>query len=156
MMILNDANLVFTLKSLSINLETVTVFSNNLSIKTQESSVALTHVNQDFILANQGATLMQSLEQLPGVTSINMGIGVSKPVIRGMSFNRVVVSENGIKQEGQQWGADHGLEIDPYNVENVEIIRGPAALIYGSDAMGRRWWICVQNASLLRGSMKPK
>ncbi len=132
----NDTNLVFTLKSLAINLATVTVFSNNLSIKTQESSVTLTHVNQDFILANQGATLMQSLEQLPGVTSINMGIGVSKPVIRGMSFNRVIVSENGIKQEGQQWGADHGLEIDPYNVENVEIIRGPAALMYGSDAMG--------------------
>jgi iron complex outermembrane recepter protein len=134
--ILEDTNLVFTLKPLSISLATVTVFSNNLAIKTQESSVALTHVTQDFILANQGATLMQSLEQLPGVTSINMGIGVSKPVIRGMSFNRVVVSENGIKQEGQQWGADHGLEIDPYNVENVEIIRGSAALMYGSDAMG--------------------
>ncbi|MFN3529232.1 MAG: TonB-dependent receptor [Bacteroidia bacterium] len=82
-----------------------------------------------------GLTLMQSLERLPGIQTINTGIGISKPVIRGMSFNRVVVAENGIKQEGQQWGIDHGLELDQFNVGRIEVLKGPASLLYGSDAM---------------------
>lgn len=57
-------------------------------------------------------------------------------MIRGLGFNRIAVSENGIKQEGQQWGADHGLEIDAFNVDEVRILKGPSSLLYGSDAMG--------------------
>ena len=57
-------------------------------------------------------------------------------MIRGLGFNRIAVSENGIKQEGQQWGADHGLEIDAFNVDEVRILKGPSSLFYGSDAMG--------------------
>jgi iron complex outermembrane receptor protein len=64
-----------------------------------------------------------------------VGQGFSKPVIRGLGFNRLVVAENGIKQQGQQWGADHGLEIDQYGVEQVEVVKGPASLQYGSDAI---------------------
>jgi iron complex outermembrane receptor protein len=79
---------------------------------------------------------MSSLERLPGVSTMDIGSGQSKPVIRGLGFNRVVVVENNIKHEAQQWGADHGLEIDQYAVNNVEVIKGPASLIYGSDAMG--------------------
>jgi iron complex outermembrane receptor protein len=67
---------------------------------------------------------------------MNIGAGFSKPSIRGMAFNRIAVVENGVKQEGQQWGADHGLEIDAFNVEQVEVRKGPASLQYGSDAMG--------------------
>ena len=79
---------------------------------------------------------MNSLERLPGVTTIDIGSGQSKPVIRGLGFNRVVVVENSITHEAQQWGADHGLEIDQYAVDNVEILKGPASLMYGSDAIG--------------------
>ena len=53
-----------------------------------------------------------------------------------MGFNRISVVENGIKQEGQQWGADHGLELDAFNAGQVSIRKGPASLLYGSDAMG--------------------
>lgn len=67
---------------------------------------------------------------------MDIGSGFSKPMIRGMGFNRVLVAENGIKQEGQQWGADHGLELDALNIEQVAIRKGPASLLYGSDAMG--------------------
>ena len=84
---------------------------------------------------NNGGTFANSLEKLPGISTINTGVGISKPVIRGMSFNRIMVNDRGIKQEGQQWGADHGLEIDPFDVDRVEIIKGPASLIYGSDGM---------------------
>lgn len=53
-----------------------------------------------------------------------------------MGFNRIAVLENGIKQEGQQWGADHGLELDAFNIETVNVLKGPSSLLYGSDAMG--------------------
>jgi iron complex outermembrane receptor protein len=67
---------------------------------------------------------------------MDVGQGFSKPIIRGLGFNRVAVAENGIKQEGQQWGADHGLEIDQFGVEQIEIIKGPSSLAFGSDAIG--------------------
>jgi iron complex outermembrane receptor protein len=67
---------------------------------------------------------------------MDIGSGFSKPMIRGMGFNRVAVTENGIKQEGQQWGSDHGLEIDAFNIERVAVRKGPSSLLYGSDAMG--------------------
>lgn len=84
----------------------------------------------------QGGAFADLLENIAGVTTINTGVGIAKPVIRGMSYNRVMVLDQGIRQEGQQWGADHGLEIDQFDVERVEIIKGPASLQYGSDAMG--------------------
>lgn len=71
----------------------------------------------------------------PGISQITTGSAVSKPVIRGLGYNRVVVLENGIRQEGQQWGDEHGIEVDEYSVDRVEIIKGPGSLMYGSDAM---------------------
>jgi iron complex outermembrane receptor protein len=92
--------------------------------------------NQTFLHQHFTGNLIQTLQHLPGVHSMNIGSGFSKPVIRGMGFNRISVTENGIKQEGQQWGADHGLEIDAFGVERVVVRKGPASLLYGGDAMG--------------------
>jgi iron complex outermembrane receptor protein len=99
-------------------------------------SLNIETVNSSFIQRNLGGSLMQSLQRLPGVKTISIGSGGSKPLIRGLSFNQVIVVENGIKHEGQQWGADHGLEIDQYAVNRVEIIKGPSSFLYGSDAIG--------------------
>ena len=79
---------------------------------------------------------MQTLNKLPGIHSYNIGAGLSKPLIRGLGFYRIVLAENGIKKEGQQWSAHHGLEIGQHLVESVEITKGPASLRYGSDAIG--------------------
>ncbi len=94
------------------------------------------HVSCEDLLKYQGNTLSGSLERIPGLSSINTGTGIAKPVIRGLSLNRIIVNEFGIKQEGQQWGLDHGLEIDQYNVHQLEIIKGPVSLLYGSDGIG--------------------
>ena len=102
----------------------------------KEESLNVAIVNSSFIQRNLGGSLMQSLQRIPGVKTISIGSGGSKPLIRGLSFNQVIVVENGIKHEGQQWGADHGLEIDQYAVNRVEIIKGPSSFIYGSDAIG--------------------
>ncbi len=93
-------------------------------------------VHNDYIRQNLGGSLIQTLEKLPGIKSLTIGASSSKPLIRGLGFNEVAVVEDGIKHEGQQWGADHGLEVDQFNAGTVEISKGPASFIYGSDAIG--------------------
>jgi len=79
--------------------------------------------------------LIDAIQSLPGVSQITEGPAISKPVIRGLGYNRVVVINDGVRQEGQQWGDEFGIEIDEYNVNRVEVLKGPASLSYGSDAM---------------------
>ena len=102
----------------------------------KEESLNIEVIGKGYLKENLGGSLMESLAKLPGITTIDIGSGQSKPIIRGLGFNRVVVVENGIKHEGQQWGEDHGLEIDQYALDNIEVIKGPVSLIYGSDAIG--------------------
>lgn len=86
----------------------------------------------------QGAistNIIDAVAHEPGVAQVTTGSGISKPVIRGMGYNRVVVVNDGVRQEGQQWGDEHGIEIDPQSVSGVEILKGPASLMYGSDAL---------------------
>ncbi len=124
------------LKPSVLTLNEVIVKDNYAEIRKRGDSQNIEIISDKFVKMNLSGSLMQSLERLPGVSTINIGSGQSKPVIRGLSFNRIVVAENGIKHEGQQWGEDHGLEIDQYAVDRVEVIKGPASLMYGSDAIG--------------------
>lgn len=88
------------------------------------------------LAAIPATNLVERVATLPGVSSTTTGPAISKPVIRGMGYNRVVTLSDGMKQEGQQWGDEHGLEIDEFSVNKIEVLKGPASLIYGSDAMG--------------------
>lgn len=101
----------------------------------RKNALNIEFAGKDYLQDNIEGSLMQTLDRMAGVQSIGIGSGVSKPVIRGLGFNRVVVAENGIKHEGQQWGADHGLEIDQFAQDNVEVIKGPSSVMYGSDAI---------------------
>ncbi len=87
------------------------------------------------LLQNSATNIIDAIALEPGVSQITSGPSISKPVIRGLGYNRVVVVNDGIRQEGQQWGDEHGIEIDEYTVNKVEILKGPASLSYGSDAM---------------------
>jgi iron complex outermembrane receptor protein len=120
----------------SLSLQEVVVADNYSETRKKEESLNIEIVSDDYLKQNLSGSIMKSLERLPGITSMDIGAGQSKPVIRGLGFNRVVVVENNIKHESQQWGADHGLEIDQYAVDQVEVIKGPASLMYGSDAIG--------------------
>jgi len=79
--------------------------------------------------------IIDAVARQPGVSQITTGSGISKPVIRGLGYNRIVTVNDGIRQEGQQWGDEHGIEVDAQTVHSVEILKGPASLMYGSDAM---------------------
>ncbi len=87
------------------------------------------------LLQTPSTNIIDAVAHQPGVSQITTGSGISKPVIRGLGYNRIVVVNDGIRQEGQQWGDEHGIEIDPQTVHSVEILKGPASLMYGSDAL---------------------
>ncbi|MCM4166204.1 Vitamin B12 transporter BtuB [Arenibacter antarcticus] len=81
-------------------------------------------------------TLIEGIGKIPGVGVVSTGVGIGKPVIRGLTSNRVLVYTQGIRLENQQFGAEHGLGVNEAGIESVEVIKGPASLLYGSDAMG--------------------
>jgi iron complex outermembrane receptor protein len=86
--------------------------------------------------ANGALTLAEGITSIAGVESISTGNSIGKPVIRGLSSNRVLVYTQGIRLENQQYGDEHGLGINDAGIESVEVIKGPASLLYGSDALG--------------------
>ncbi|OGS71153.1 MAG: TonB-dependent receptor [Flavobacteria bacterium RIFCSPLOWO2_12_FULL_31_7] len=105
--------------------------------KTQnENVVKIDHINLKQI-QNEGAiNLSDALATNPGVSVVSTGASIGKPVIRGLSGNRVLTYVQGIRLENQQFGEEHGLGLNANGQESVEIIKGPASLLYGSDAMG--------------------
>jgi iron complex outermembrane receptor protein len=124
------------MQRVSYQLQEVIVLDKHVETRKNEESLNVEVVSAAFIQRNLGGSLMKSLERLPGIKTIGIGSGQSKPLIRGLGFNRVVVVDKGVKHEGQQWGADHGLEIDQFAAGEVELIKGAASFVYGSDAIG--------------------
>ncbi|MBQ9312239.1 MAG: TonB-dependent receptor [Bacteroidales bacterium] len=141
LMLLNQPDTIYVVDTIS-KYDSV-VFLNEISIKSNaekefqlSSSQNKVQVDKEFLENHFAGSLMQSLEEIPGVKAMTIGSGQSKPTIRGLGFNRLAVTENGIKHESQQWGDDHGLEINGFAIDRAEVIKGPSALEYGSDAIG--------------------
>jgi iron complex outermembrane receptor protein len=86
--------------------------------------------------ALKGQTLGDALINLQGVSTLNTGSSISKPVIRGLHSNRVLLLTDGVRQEGQQWGLDHGPEVDPYLANEMTVVMGANSVRYGADALG--------------------
>lgn len=126
--------LAIVVNKTSYSLQEVTVNSDAIAYE-REAILNTKVVDQNFVRRNLGGSLMQTLERLPGIQTIGIGSGQSKPLIRGLGFNRLVVVDNGIKHEGQQWGTDHGLELDQFAAGEVELVKGAASFLYGSDAI---------------------
>lgn len=127
--------------SLSVDITThelpeVTVSVRRGAQENRISSLPVEEIGRHYLLQHNGGNFVQTLSSLPGIASMDIGAGLSKPVIRGMAFNRVAVVDRGIVQQNQQWGADHGLEVDQYDVDKVRVYKGPMSLYHGSDAMG--------------------
>jgi iron complex outermembrane receptor protein len=84
----------------------------------------------------RGESLGEALKIIPGVNSIQTGPTISKPVIQGMYGNRILISNAGVRQEGQQWGSEHAPEIDPFVASQITVVKGAASVQYGADAIG--------------------
>lgn len=101
----------------------------------ESSPISIEKIDRQSILRNPSPSLMTALAKTPGVSEVSLGPGISKPVIRGLSFSRVLSVYQGARFENQQWGADHGLGLTETGLAGIEIIKGPASIIYGSGAM---------------------
>jgi len=102
----------------------------------RENPVPIVSVSKKKIEQSSESNIIDVLvRNVPGLNAVKTGPNISKPFIRGLGYNRVLTLYDGIRQEGQQWGDEHGIEVDAYNIERSEVIKGPSSLMYGSDAL---------------------
>ncbi len=115
------------------DLEEVTVEGEKVEevVSLQQSSIDKLKLNQ-----SAGSSLGETLTNISGVNMLQTGPTIAKPIIHGLHSNRILILNNGIRQEGQKWGQEHAPEIDPFVANNLKLIKGAAAVKYGSDAIG--------------------
>lgn len=101
-----------------------------------EHATNLVELNERQLSESAGKSLGETLKEIPGVTSLQTGPGIFKPVIHGVHSQRLLILNHGIRQEGQQWGAEHAPEIDPFVASNIVVVKDASAIKYGTDALG--------------------
>ncbi len=132
---ISDQQLIIVLTPSVIEMDEVIV--STPFHKLQADNVMKVEQERVETLKKAGATtLVEGITTIPGVENISTGNSIGKPVIRGLSSNRVLVYAQGVRLENQQFGAEHGLGVNDAGVESIEVIKGPASLLYGSDALG--------------------
>lgn len=125
----------FVLEETIIEINEIAVTGQSGAVQMQKMPAPVTLISNRELREHSSTNLIDAISNQPGISQITTGSGISKPVIRGLGYNRIVVMNDGIRQEGQQWGDEHGIEMDEFDVDRVEILKGPASLMYGSDAM---------------------
>lgn len=131
----NSLELNITLKQTILELEEIVV-SGGYNSTQHENAVKIDILKLDPLKTTNTPNFTEVLTKVPGVDMISKGSGVSKPVIRGLSMNDILVLNNGVRFENYQYSSHHPLGIDEFGIDDVEIIKGPASLLYGSDAIG--------------------
>ena len=117
------------------HLDEVVVTGVTGSARIREIATPVSVISNATLRTHQSTNIIDAISRQPGISQVTTGSGISKPVIRGLGWNRVLVVNDGVRQEGQQWGDEHGIEVDGNAVHSAEILKGPASLMYGSDAM---------------------
>jgi iron complex outermembrane receptor protein len=144
----------FALKETFAENENVTVTGVASATKIRESAQPVSIVKRSDLLQTSSTNIIDAISKIvPGVSGLSTGPAISKPVIRGLGYNRVVTVHDGVRQEGQQWGDEHGIEVDEYSIQKVEVLKGPASLLYGSDAMAGVVHL-ITNVPVEQGTMK--
>ena len=113
----------------------VVVTGTSKATSIRRNPIPIVSINKQFLQQNLSTNIIDAISRVPGINAVTTGPNVSKPFIRGLGFNRILTLYDGVRQEGQQWGDEHGIEVDQNTVEKVEVVKGPASLIYGSDAV---------------------
>nr|MBP9705916.1 TonB-dependent receptor [Chitinophagales bacterium] len=128
--ITGDTILNFILEESPTELNQIVVTAVTHSTELKLSPVIIKPVDITELNQNSSTNLIDALKNIPGINQITTGVGISKPTIRGLGYNRVITLYHGIRQEGQQWGDEHGIEIDEYAIDRIEIVKGPGSLLY--------------------------
>lgn len=127
-------NRIIHLEEGATELDEVTIHHHDVTLT--EHAHNFVQLNEKQLAESAGKSLGESLKEVSGVNSIQSGPGVFKPVIHGVHSQRVLILNYGIRQEGQQWGAEHAPEIDPFVASNIVVIKDASAIKYGTDALG--------------------
>ncbi len=130
-----DTEKDFKLSPSVVENQGVTVTGVTSATNTRHAPIPVTLVRKVQLMQTASTNIVDALSRQPGISQVSTGPAISKPVIRGLGYNRVVVINDGSRQEGQQWGDEHGIEIDELSIQRAEILKGPASLLYGSDAL---------------------
>jgi len=128
-----SSNQTFLMEEEAVDLGGVEVHGHRESVQT---TTAVQSLYGEELLQSRGESLGESLKRVAGVTTFSTGNTISKPVIHGMHSNRILILNNGIRLEGQQWGAEHAPEIDPFLAEEITVIKGAETVRFGPEAMG--------------------
>jgi iron complex outermembrane recepter protein len=128
-------NRVVRLKEVVTELNEVIVAGHHDAAHTEHAS-NFVQLDEKQLAESAGKSLGESLKEVSGVNSIQSGPGIFKPVIHGVHSQRILILNYGIRQEGQQWGAEHAPEIDPFVASNIVVIKDASAIKYGTDALG--------------------
>jgi iron complex outermembrane recepter protein len=131
--ILSEKN--FSLEYIATEVNEVVITGLSRAVEQKRTPAPISIVSKTSLLQNSSTNIIDAIAMQPGISQVTTGAGIAKPVIRGLGYNRVLVVKDGLRQEGQQWGDEHGIEIDENSVDRIEILKGPASLSYGSDAM---------------------
>ncbi|MDB5017050.1 MAG: hypothetical protein JWQ84_1882 [Mucilaginibacter sp.] len=131
-------------KTLDVQLQTSTIETGEVVItgvskatEIKRDPVPMVAIGKAYIDQHSASgNVIDEIANLPGISAVTTGPNISKPYIHGLGYNRVITLVDGIRQEGQQWGDEHGIEVDQNSIDRVEVIKGPASLTYGSDAIG--------------------
>ena len=129
------AFLNFAMEQAITEMNEVVVTGTSKATEITRNPVPMITLNRKELQRNLSTNIIDAISRLPGVSAISTGPNVSKPIIHGLGFNRVLTLFDGVRQEGQQWGDEHGVEMDENAVDRIEIVKGPASLTYGSDAL---------------------
>lgn len=128
-------SLNFSMEQAITEINEVVVTGTSRATEINRNPVPMVTVNSRELQQNPNTNIIDAIAKIPGVSAVTTGPNVSKPFIHGLGYNRVLTLFDGVRQEGQQWGDEHGIEIDENAVDRIEIVKGPASLTYGSDAL---------------------
>lgn len=132
----SSSGLTIALEPSIIESAEVVITGSPFSSNNKTNSLSVVTVGKSELTQAGGANLMDAISRVPGVSQVSTGTAIAKPVIRGLGYNRVLTMVDGAREEAQQWGDEHGIQVDQFSAARIEILKGPASLLYGSDALG--------------------
>ncbi len=130
-----DINMDISLQPTVFQADEIVISGGKYSTQ-HENAIKIETLHPNQLIGSGNTSLIKSLAEIPGVDMISKGIGVTKPTIRGLSMTNILMLNNGVRMENFQFSENHPFTVDEFGIDKVEVIKGPASLLYGSDAIG--------------------
>jgi len=131
-----DLDIDIIIEKSLIETQTIDVTSTFNPTDISNSTYSITSIGPRTLSRIRGENIASTIQNVAGINNLSTGSAIGKPVIRGLTSQSVLIVHDGVKHESQLWGDEHGPEIPVFNIDRIEILRGPASLIYGADGIG--------------------